>query len=238
LTDGEASIRLNITDKALYDSITVGETELVINCNTVEIRYDLINGETVTLIDYRIANINTIELNSNGLFKSIRAAIEFALANSSAPTKEDYGTSLIESLWLENIPSTSIHSETMVGKMKPNTAVRLIGINETYNSYEEIKRFYDILDTKKGLTADGEIEEKAQVTGTINIQRITYAQYVECLERYPEIKINATQIICTVNFINENSTHDTQNVVQGTEASTPTTPIKASTQQYYYVFDK
>lgn len=57
----------------------------------------------------------------------------------------------------------------MVGKMKPNTAVRLIGINETYNSYEEIKHFYDTLDTKKGLTADGETTEKAQVTGTIHI---------------------------------------------------------------------
>ena len=78
-------------------------------------------------------------------------------------------TSLIESLWLDNIPSTSIHSETMVENMKPNTAVRLIGINETYNSYEEVKRFYDILDTKKGLTADGETTEKAQVTGTIHI---------------------------------------------------------------------
>ena len=57
----------------------------------------------------------------------------------------------------------------MVENMKPNTAVRLIGINETYNSYEEVKHFYDTLDAKKGLTADGETTEKAQVTGTIHI---------------------------------------------------------------------
>jgi hypothetical protein len=66
----------------------------------------------------------------------------------------------------------------MVGKMKPNTAVRLIGINETYNSYEEIAHFYDILDTKKGLTADGETVVKAQITGTININTISYANYI------------------------------------------------------------
>lgn len=150
-------------------------------------------------------------------------------------------TSLIESLWLENIPSTSIHSETMVENMKPNTAVRLIGINETYNSYEEIKRFYDILDTKQGLTADGETTEKAQVTGTINIDTISYANKCALEARYKEIKINAKQVICTVTFINEGSIHKVENVVSGYTAANPTTPVKLppeSQYYYYYVFER
>jgi len=67
----------------------------------------------------------------------------------------------------------------MVSKMQPNTAVRLIGINENYNSYEEIAHFYSLLDTKKGLTSDGEIVNRAQITGTINIDTISYANYVK-----------------------------------------------------------
>ena len=132
-------------------------------------------------------------------------------------------TSLIESLWLENIPSTSIHSETMVGKMKPNTAVRLIGINETYNSYEEVKRFYDILDAKKGLTADGEITEKAQVTGTIHIATIPYAEYIRLSARFPEVTIEPDRIICTVSFYDaDNKTIiKQQNITQGGNASFP-----------------
>ncbi len=70
----------------------------MINCNSLELRYDLIDDEVVTLAGYKLADINTIEINSENLFSSIAAAIEFALANSSAPSKEDYGTSLLESL--------------------------------------------------------------------------------------------------------------------------------------------
>ena len=132
-------------------------------------------------------------------------------------------TSLIESLWLENIPSTSIHSETMVGNMKPNTAVRLIGINETYNSYEEIKRFYDILDTKKGLTADGEITEKAQVTGIIHVATIPYAEYIRLSARFPEVTIEPDRIICTVSFYaaDNKTIINRQNIIQGGNASFP-----------------
>ena len=148
-------------------------------------------------------------------------------------------TSLIESLWLENIPSTSIHSETMVGNMKPNTAVRLIGINEIYNSYEEIKHFYDILDTKKGLTADGETTEKAQVTGTIHIpysNPIAYADWKELSDSFPEITIDA-KIVCTVTFYNDGVEHFTTNVVSGMSAETPTVPRRAPTEQFYYTFN-
>ena len=111
----------------------------------------------------------------------------------------------------------------MVGKMKPNTAVRLIGINETYNSYEEVKRFYDILDTKKGLTADGEITEKAQVTGTIHIATIPYAEYIRLSAMFPEVTIDPEIIVCTVRFYEADRTtvYATQNLTQGGAARFP-----------------
>lgn len=146
------------------------------------------------------------------------------------------GTENIETLWLENIPATSIKSEEMVSQMKNNTAVRLIGINETYETAEQIKHFYDILDTKKGLAADGETVNKAQVTGVINIDTISYANYTSLLARYPEVKINAKQIICTVIFKNEGTIHETRNVPLGNTISAPNIPEKASTQSHYYEF--
>ncbi len=127
----------------------------------------------------------------------------------------------------------------MVGKMKPNTAVRLIGINETYNSSEEIKHFYDILDTKKGLTADGETTEKAQVTGTIHVpysNPVAYSDWKELSDRFPEITIDA-KIICTVTFYNDGVEHFTTNVVSGMSAETPTAPHRAPTEQFYYTFN-
>ena len=149
------------------------------------------------------------------------------------------GTENIEKLWLENIPSTSIHSEAMVSQMKDNTEVRLIGINEKYNTYEEIKHFYDLLDTKKGVTFDGETTDKAQVTGNIYIDEISYSNYIELSARYPEVKINAKRIICTVIFKNEDTIFDIKNVISGNSISTNdiATPTKQSTAQHYYVFN-
>lgn len=147
------------------------------------------------------------------------------------------GTENIETLWLENIPATSIKSEEMVSQMKNNTAVRLIGINETYETAEQIKHFYDILDTKKGLAADGETVNKAQVTGTINIDTISYVNYTALVARYPEVKINAKQIICTVIFKNEGAIHETKNISLGNTISAPNIPEKASTQAHYYKFE-
>ena len=107
--------------------------------------------------------------------------------------------------------------------MKPNTAVRLIGINETYNSYEEVKRFYDILDTKKGLTADGETTEKAQVTGTIHVATIPYAEYIRLSAMFPEVTIEPDRIICTVTFYaaDNRTIIKQQNLTQGGNASFP-----------------
>ena len=241
LSDDETQINLILKDKTIYDSIELNTTSLVINCNSIDIRYDLINNEEVRLADYTISNYNTVELNTDNKVLNIKSNIDFANNNVQAPTKDDYGVSLIEALWLENIPSTSIKSELMVGKMKPNTAVRLIGINETYNTYEEIKHFYDILDNKKGLTADGETVNKAQITGTINIDTISYANKCTLENRYPEVKINAKQVICTVTFINEGSIHKVENVVSGYTATNPTTPVKLppeSQYYYYYIFER
>ena len=237
LSDGEAEINLTLTDQDLYNSIELNSTALVINCKQIDVRYDLIDNSIVELVDYKIAEINTITLNKDNLLYSVKPAIDFANANVKVPTIEDYGMSLIESLWLENIPSSSIKPERMVSKMQPNTAVRLIGINENYNSYEEIAHFYSLLDTKKGLTSDGEIVNRAQITGTINIDTISYANYVKLTNWYPEVKINTKQIICTLIFKNENAIHHTKNVVLGNTTSAPEIPLKTSTQKNYYVFE-
>ena len=51
-------------------------------------------------------------------------------------------TNLLETLWLENIPSTSINSFEMISKMRANSVVRVIGIDDTYDWYD---RFIPII---------------------------------------------------------------------------------------------
>lgn len=148
------------------------------------------------------------------------------------------GTSNIESLWLENIPSTSIDARALVAQMKYNSAVRIIGMDESYESWEEIKAFYELLDTMSGLDYEGVTVNKAQVTGKIYVPNIPYADYVELSAKYPEVVINTDAIVCTVNFINEGTVHDTQNINQSFTGLIPEDPTKPETQQYYYIFNK
>ena len=146
------------------------------------------------------------------------------------------GTSNIESLWLENIPSSSIDARALVAQMKYNSAVRIIGMDERYESWEEIKAFYELLDQMSGLDYEGLVLDKAQVTGKIWVPDIPYADYVELSAKYPEVIINTDAIVCTVNFLNDGEIVETQNINQGFCGVQPENTNRPETQQYYYTF--
>lgn len=144
-----------------------------------------------------------------------------------------YGTSNLTSIWLEDIPSDAINAISIVSQMKEGSNVRLINIDETVSDSTVIKDFYNKLDLMKGKDAKGDTLAKAQVTGNININSISYSEYIELSARYPEIIIKAKYIVCTVNFWNEGVLFDSQSVNQGSAALTPAVPQKAPTQANY-----
>lgn len=121
--------------------------------------------------------------------------------------------------------------------MKESSTVRMININETVSSVDEIANFYDKLDLMKGKDAKGDTTSHAQVTGTIHIDTISYSDYTALSARYEEIKIDAKHIICTVNFYNEDNLYITQNIEIGHAASVPEMPTKISTQKNYWTFN-
>lgn len=148
-----------------------------------------------------------------------------------------YGTSNLTSIWLEDIPSSAINAISIVSQMKEGSNVRLININESVSDVSIIKGFYDQLDLMKGKDAKGDTVAKAQVTGKIAVNTISYSDYIELSARYPEISITAKYIVCTVNFWNEGVLYDSQSVNQGSAALTPTEPTKPSTQKNYWTFN-
>lgn len=123
--------------------------------------------------------------------------------------------------------------------MSDGSTVRLIDINESVDSEDDIELFYTKLDKMKGRDAKGDTTDAAQVTGAISVDSIAYAHYVELTARYPEIKINANKIICTVNFFNEGVLFKSQSVIQGKDADNPGIPTKAASADghYYYTFN-
>lgn len=166
-----------------------------------------------------------------------------ALAIRNHPNLEEFvieGTQKLTSLWLENIPSDVINAYDYIMGMPESSRVRLIGFYDSYmgsDSTNKIRMLYDKLDLLKGLDGNGDVVDKAQVTGTIKVDAIAYADYVEFTSRQPEITIEANVITCLVIFNNYDGTmFNSQGVIQGRLANNPGIPEKPSTQAHYYEF--
>ena len=248
--DATDKIRVNIANKDLYDSLIVGTSLLAVNCEAINVRFDLVDQVDVQLIEYASSFINAAELVEN-VTTNIASFIAELVPQISEPTVNDFRTSLLETLWLEGIPSQSIKARELVERMKPGTEVRLIGIDETFETWEEIEAFYAILDQHPGINfSDEEVAPKAQVTGTITLapggvfenSSISYAKYTEYKTRYPEVEINVAAIVCTIDWINtpqvDPSLYHTQVANQGTYITLPNTPTKENSVngQYSYTF--
>ena len=248
LDSNALQIRVSIADKELYDTIVKAESILSISCTHIDARFDLLEDESIRLAEYSTrfiteSVVDTGSTNITLLINEVASAI-------TPPTLVDFKTSLIERLWLEGIPSKAIRAKEFIKNMKAGTEVRLININETYSSWEEIKEFYDLLDRHYGINFnDSPIRPKAQVTGIINIDTISYKKYIELTTRYPEVIINAKQIISTVTFYNESQVYYTTNInltttldtankliIIGKLITAPADPTKEENQAYYYEF--
>ncbi len=242
-------LRVSIADKNLYDQLIIGESKLTVKCTYIDTRYDLFNDTEVRLIEYSTRLINSAYLTT--INTNVSAVVETIAATIETPAVSEFKISLIETLWLEGIPSKAIKAKEFIKNMKSGTRVRLININETYGSWEEIKEFYDLLDRHYGINFNNSLTEpKAQVTGIINVNSIPYVKYIELTSRYPEVTINAKQIESTVTFYNDGQEYDRQTIyldteldsfkkliIKGTTISEPVEPTKQSIQSHYYKFE-
>jgi hypothetical protein len=237
----EGYVNPNLTSLAL-GSNTLLRTLDVRNCVNLTQSIDITKCINIEEVYFSGTKITGIMLPDGGNIKKLylpNTLTKLTLKNQ--PLLEDLqlaGTENMESLWLENIPATSIKSYEMVDKLKSNSAVRIIGMNETYQNWEEIEAFYNKLDTMKGLDSVGEVVDKAQVTGTIHIEHVPYERYQDYVARYPEVFIDTKSIVCKVTFMNENSVHTVQQVGQGFLPTRPEIPQKTPTQQNYWTFNR
>ena len=237
----EGYVNPNLTSLALGANTLLRSLD-VRNCINLTQAIDITKCINIEEIYFSGTKITGIMLPDGGNIKKLylpNTLTKLTLKNQ--PLLEDLqlaGTENMESLWLENIPATSIKSYEMVDKLKPNSAVRIIGMNETYQNWEEIEVFYNKLDTMKGLDSEGEVVDKAQVTGTIHIEHVPYERYQDYIARYPEVIIDSKSVVCNVIFMNEDTVHELQPVGKGFLPVRPADPQKAPTQKNYWTFNR
>lgn len=142
----------------------------------------------------------------------------------------------ITTLRIENCGS-AVPVEDILAEMPANSRVRLIGLNLTVSSTDEVEDFYDFLDTMRGLDENGNNMETAQVSGTITgLGTITGAWYAQMQARYPYITIEYEHITSSLYYYNGNTLLHTETIVDGGNGTYSGTPSKSSTAQYSYTF--
>lgn len=187
-------------------------------------------------------SIKTLTLPNGGAIKTLHlpeTITNLTIRNQKQITDfelPDYSN--ITTLRLENV-SNAVPMADILAVVPASSRVRLIGFDWSFNSVADINSFLDRLDTMRGLDENGNNTDKAQVSGTVRVDNITGAQLARIQARYPDIRVvykNITSYLC---FYNETGTTllEILEVTNGGDGVyTGSTPTKASTAQYNYIF--
>ena len=147
------------------------------------------------------------------------------------------GTQNLTSIWLEDVPSSAIDSYSYVMNMPEFSRIRLIGINNNFTDSTQIKNFYDKLDKMHGLDGKGDFVEKAQITGKIYVNEISYSDWYSLTQRYSEVEIIADITRCVISFYNDGELQESYTVIQGNTLYTAVKdPKKESTESTDFTF--
>lgn len=155
----------------------------------------------------------------------------------SAFSVENDDYSNVTTLRVEN--STTIPVADILADMPESSRVRLVGIDLTVSSTDDVDDLLDILDTMTGLDEQGRNVPKAVVSGTIRgLGTITGAWLAEAQSRYPTITYVYEHVnsVLTYKTWDGSETLQTQNIVDGGNGSYTGQPTRDQTAQYTFTF--
>ena len=144
----------------------------------------------------------------------------------------------ITTLRIENV-SSAVDVEAILDGLTANSRVRIIGLNITVSSTDEVDAFYADLDKMRGLDEHGNNVDKAQVQGTIHgLGTVSGAWMAQARAKYPNIDIEYEHITSTLYYYDYEGVNVlySETFTDGGDGTYSGTPSKASTAQYDYTF--
>ena len=138
----------------------------------------------------------------------------------------------ISTLWLEN-NGDAFNPLEIVLAMPDNSRLRVIGFDYEFSSGGEVVAFVERLNSMRGLDQEGNNVDKAQVSGRIHVETITF-RHLEIINQamidYPSLKITYDEVRnYIVRFFNDNGEllRTLEDVPHGSAATYPgITPTK------------
>lgn len=226
---------LNMGNNTLLQSIDVR------NCPNLTQAIDLSGCSIIEEAYFGGTAVTSVSFPNGGVLKTLQlpgTITNLTIRNQTVLTSFEMPSySNITTLRLENVGA--IDPTEILPQMAANSRVRLIGLNLTLTSMDEVDTFYDLLDTMRGLDENGNNTDTAQVSGTITgLDSVTGAWLAEAQVRYPSIKIEYAHITSNLYYYNYDGSSllYTEAVKDGGDGTYSGTPSRASTAQYSYTF--
>ena len=210
------------------------------NCSALAQSVDLSGCANIEHVYFDGTAVTGVDLPNGGILKTLHlpaTVTSLVICNHRQLTDfvlPSYAN--ITTLRLENMSGTVVDSKAILQAMPTGSRVRLIGIDWTVGSVEEIYSLYDKLDTCTGLDVNGNNEAKAEVSGTIHVDMVSKVNLAEFADRYPNVTIEYERLVGLVQYLDGDEVVLRQLVDVGGAVPVPTTPKKESTAQYTYTF--
>lgn len=212
--------KLKVGDGGDYENpnltnLTIGNltllTELdVRNCTNLEQTVDVSGCTNIEHIYFEGTKTRGLTLPNGGILKTLHlpSTVE-NLTIRNQPLLNDFSMPSYENLTtlrLENLNVDLFDTLSMILQMPANSRVRVLGVEWTIDTAEEIFEVFDRLDTYRGLDEYGNNLDNPQISGVIHTGTITSEQLKEMKSRYPNFTIDYEHITSEVNFYNYDGT--------------------------------
>ena len=227
------------------NKLTIGNltllTELDIRgCTALTESVDLSGCTNIQRVYAERTSITGVDLPAGGVMKVLHlpaTVTSLEIVNHTQLTDLTLaGTANLTTLRLEGTNNTGLNVPAVLMGMPANSRVRLMDVDWTMDSVEDIYALYDKLDTFRGLDDNGNGTNQVVITGRISVERITAAELAELSARYPTITIRYTYMCLSVKFYNELTLVSHQRLLTGETIYLPENPTLESTAQYDYTF--
>lgn len=161
------------------------------------------------------------------------------LTNFVMPSYENIST-----LRLEGVNQSVFDTLSIIDQIKEKSRIRLVGVDWTINTAEEIFELMDKIDTFRGIDENGNNIDKPIISGVIHTGNITTNDLEEMYRRYPNITIDFEEISAIVRFFNGDELLYTTTIYNYGDVEDPLTngniveiPTKAEDDTSKYIYN-
>lgn len=211
------------------------------NCSALTQAVDLSGCANIERAYFEGTAVTGVKLPVGGILKTLHLPATVTslviqnhnqLTDLSLPSYANLST-----LRLEGVNIETLNVPAILKGMPNNSRVRLIGIDWTMNSVEDIYELYDKLDTFRGLDENGGSLDNAVVSGTIHVDMVSNYDLEKFAKRYPNVAIDYARIGNVALFLVDGEVFSHQVCAVGEQIKAPMNiPTKESTVQYTVTF--